>query len=65
MPYLTYAEEMKAKHPDRPWISRPTWELSNMARALSMLSWMNTPEEITRLSEVKAELKARRKEGRK
>ena len=62
---LTYHEEMKAKYPGRPYVSRPTWELRNMQKALNMLSWSNTPEEWERLAEVTAELKARRKKGRR
>jgi hypothetical protein len=61
MRYLTYAEEMKAKYPNRPWASHPGWELRNMAKALSMMSLLNTPEESQRLEEVKAELAHRRK----
>jgi len=56
----TYYEEMKAKHPDRPMITRPTWELKNMARALRIHSWNNTEEETQRLADTEAELKARR-----
>lgn len=56
----TYAQEMKAKYPDRPWICRPSWELKNMARALRMLRWQNTEEEESRLAEVERELKLRR-----
>lgn len=57
----TYSQEMKLKYPDRPWITRPTWELSNMARALRMLRWQNSEEEENRLAEVERELKLRRK----
>lgn len=60
MKYLTYAQEMKAKYPNRPWVTRPTWELRNMKLALSMLSWNNTPEEDQRLKEVTEELKLRK-----
>ncbi len=55
----TYREEMKAKYPNRPYASNPTWELRNMKKALSMLSWFNTAEEDKRLRQVTAELKAR------
>lgn len=61
----TYHEEMKTKYPNRPYVTRPTWELRNIKTALSMLSWQNTEEEVERLHEVTEELKARRKEGRK
>lgn len=60
----TYMEEMRAKFPDRPYIGRPGWELQNMARALSMMTWLNTGEDWERLEEVKRELKIRRQQGR-
>jgi len=63
--YKTYHEEMREKFPNRPYVSRPTWELQNMKRALSMFSMTNTFEEALRLSDVTEELKARSKEGRK
>ncbi len=59
-PYETYGQEMRRKHPDRPWITRPTWELKNMYKALNMLSWQNTDEQKQRLAEVTHELKMRR-----
>lgn len=55
----TYMQEMKEKYPNRPYASRPTWELRNMKKALNMLSWFNTAEEDKRLRQVTAELKAR------
>lgn len=57
--YETHGQEQRRLFPDRPWKGRPTWELQNMKKALSMLSWQNTPEETQRLAEVTAELKAR------
>lgn len=36
---------------------RPRWELLAMRRALSMLAWLNTPEESQRLAAVKILLK--------
>ena len=42
---------------------RPTWELKNMVKALSLHSWLNTEEEKKRLLEAKKILKLRRKEG--
>ena len=63
--YLTYAEEMHLKYPDRPYVTWETWVLKNMIKALSMMGWLNTPEETQRLEDAKNELKARRKEGRK
>ena len=41
------------------YTKRPTWELKNMVKALSMLSLLNTPEEDERLKMVKLELKRR------
>ena len=41
------------------YTKRPTWELKNMEKALSMLSLLNTPEEDERLKMVKLELKRR------
>ena len=41
------------------YTKRPTWELKNIAKALSMLSLLNTPEEDERLKMVKLELKRR------
>lgn len=57
---MTYAQEMQAKYPDRPYVTRPSWELRNMVKALSMMSWLNTPEDEQRKAEAQAELKARR-----
>src|SRR3989441_13376320 len=31
----TYAHDMRESHPDRPWITRSTWELRNMAGRLT------------------------------
>lgn len=59
--FQTYAQEMKAKYPDRPWITRPTWELRNMKKALSIASILNTEEENQRLLEVTRELRLRSK----
>lgn len=55
-----HAEELKT----RPYLGRPSWELQNMKRALSMISFFNTPEENERLKEVTQELKLRKKESR-
>ena len=41
---------------------RPTWELKNMVKALSLHSWLNTEEEKERLLEAKKILKLRWKE---
>lgn len=41
---------------------RPTWELKNIVKALSLHSWLNTEEEKERLLEAKKILKLRRKE---
>ena len=37
--------------------NRPKWELKNMVKALSMHSWLNTPEETKRLEAGKLLLK--------
>jgi hypothetical protein len=42
---------------------KPTWELRNMVRALSMHSWLNTPAESQRLALAKHELDRRNKNG--
>jgi hypothetical protein len=41
---------------DRPWGHRPTWELKNIVRALSLFPWLNTEEDLDRLAVVKREL---------
>ena len=41
------------------YTKRPTWELKNMVKALSLHSWLNTPEEDERLRMAKLELKRR------
>jgi len=61
MKYKTYGQEMREKYPDRPWGTRPSWELQNMKKALSMLTFFNTAEEDQRLVEVTQELKLRNK----
>lgn len=61
MIYKTYAQEMKEKYPNRPWVTRPTLELRNMKKALSMMAVLNTSEENQRLEEVTQELKFRTK----
>ena len=38
---------------------RPRWELLAMRRALSMLAWLNTPEETQRLQAVKILLRGK------
>lgn len=42
---------------------RPTWELKNMVKALSMHPWLNTPEETQRLDNAKKELSRRNQQG--
>src|SRR5438445_3980547 len=54
----TYAQHMRERHPDRPWITRSTWELRNMAGALKMTRWLNTSDEW-RLAEAERELSVR------
>lgn len=53
---MIYQEEMKIKFPNRPWVTKPTWELRNMVKALRMLPWLNTPEQNQRLAQAQAEL---------
>ena len=43
---------------------RPSWELRNIVRALSMHSWLNTPAEEQRLKSAKQELADRRQRER-
>ena len=38
---------------------RPTWELKQIVRALSLHPWLNTQEENTRLERAKKLLKSR------
>ena len=57
--YETYGQEQCRLFPNRPWKGRPTWELRNMKKALSMMTWSNTEEETQRLAEVTAELAQR------
>jgi len=38
---------------------RPTWELKQIVRALSLHPWLNTPEEKARLERAKKLLKSR------
>ncbi len=51
----TYAQHMRERQPDRPWITWSTWELRNMAGALKMTRWLNTSDEW-RLAEAEREL---------
>src|SRR2546428_6528175 len=55
----TCAQDMREKQPDRPWITRSTWELRNMAGASKMTRWLNTPDEEQQLAEVERELSVR------
>ena len=41
---------------------RPTWELRNMVKALSLHPWNNTEAEKIRLRDAKLELKTRKRE---
>ena len=56
---LAPAQHMRERQPDRPWITRSTWELRNMAGALKMMRRLNTPEEEQRLAKVERELSLR------
>lgn len=40
--------------------NQPTWALKNMVKALNMLTWMNTAEDIQRLEAAKLVIKSRR-----
>ena len=42
------------------WDRRPTWELLNVRKALSLHSWLNTEKEKERLRIVKLILKKRK-----
>lgn len=44
------------------WNRRPTWELSNMVRALETFQWLNTEEDTQRLEIAKEILKERKSE---
>lgn len=52
-----HADELKK----RPYLGRPTWELQNMKKALSLLPWMNSPDQLQRLLDVTIELTYRTK----
>ena len=41
------------------WSARPSWELQNMVKALEMLPWLNTFEDIERLEIAREILKGR------
>jgi len=45
----------------RPYFGRPEWELRNMIKALSLMTWLNSPEDTKRREDAKLELKLRRK----
>jgi hypothetical protein len=47
------------------WERRPTWELQNMARALGMMAWLNTPEETERKAIAEEILRDRARAERK
>lgn len=45
---------------DQEWVrNRPTWEIRNIAKALTYFSFINTPEENERLRVAKDELRQR------
>ena len=46
-------------------INRPTWELKNMVKALSMHSWLNTNKETERLHMAKLILKQRKRKSQR
>jgi hypothetical protein len=41
--------------------NQPTWALQNMVKALNMLPWLNTAEDLERLTAAKVVLKERKK----
>lgn len=43
------------------WAKRPTWELRNVKKALSLMSWNNSREEWLRLAAVTQVLKEKAK----
>jgi hypothetical protein len=49
---------------NQEWVRRrPTWEVRNIARALTYFSFLNTPEEAERLRVAKDELQKRGKKA--
>lgn len=44
--------------------NQPVWALRNMVKALKMLPWLNTAEDIKRLQAAKIVLRDRAREGR-
>ena len=40
--------------------NQPTWALKNMVKALNMLTWLNTAEDLERLAAAKIVLKNRK-----
>jgi len=59
----TWYEDNKRILATRPYYGRPSWELKNMVKALSMMAWLNTEEDTRRREEAKEELKLRVKRG--
>jgi len=51
---------MSRDYHKKMWSRRPTWELSNMVKALEMLPWLNTKEDCERLAIAKEILKERK-----
>lgn len=58
----TYHDEMVAK--GRPMGARATWELQNMVRALGLMTWLNTDDDLARRNEAQRELRIRAREAR-
>jgi hypothetical protein len=56
----TWYQDNKKILEERPYYGRPSWELKNMAKALSFFPWMNTSEDSKRKEQVEIELKLRR-----
>lgn len=53
-----------ARRLGRPMLGRASWELANMVKALGMLPWLNTADDLARLAEAKRELAIRRRGSR-
>jgi len=57
------AQSMSRDYHKKMWSRRPSWELSNMVKALETLPWLNAKEDEERLEIAKEILKERRSKG--
>ena len=57
------SQTLKGELPMQNINRKPTWELKNIIKALSLHSWLNTPKEELRLEQAKKELKRRNEQG--